>query len=377
MDHLSTPGSAPAAFASRRATLASRPATFASAPAAAPRTVGAGIASTGVASTGVAAAAGSATESDARANYQDALLFIAPPLLSAAVLGALSVNLHRIPSAHPLADASLLCAGAAALLITAWWFISFIYALFYARSLRVSSRNADRAVLKVPAFFRPSFMRRIVLTLGGTALGVGAVLAPAQAAVVTPGNAGANGTEGLSQTTISAVMTADSMGTSMGTVASTGTATSTGTAAASTNSDTTPAAVSDADPASTITDSTATGSATTDSTTAGSPSAPLALSAEIPDIPLAPQPTEAAGSLQDRSPFFSPPRAEAGTYSYTVQAGDTLWSIAAEQLGEGTDASTIYNYTLDIYEANKDALGQNAELLYEGQVLQIPDQPIH
>lgn len=360
MDHLSTPGSAPAAFASRRATLASRPATFASAPAAAPRTVGAGIASTGV-----AAAAGSATESDARANYQDALLFIAPPLLSAVVLGALSVNLHRIPSAHPLADASLLCAGAAAILITAWWFISFIYALFYARSLRVSSRNADRAVLKVPAFFRPSFMRRIVLTLGGTALGVGAVLAPAQAAVVTPGNAGVNGTEGLPQTTISAVMTADSMGAS------------TGTAAAGTSSDTNPATVSDTDSASTITDSTATDSTATDSTTADSPSAPLALSAEIPDIPLAPQPTEAAGSLQDRSPFFSPPRTEAGTYSYTVQAGDTLWSIAAEQLGEGTDASTIYNYTLDIYEANKDALGQNAELLYEGQVLQIPEQPVH
>lgn len=327
MDHLSTPGQAPAAFASR--------------PAAAPRTV----------SVEVAAGTGSATEPGAKASYQDALLFIAPPLLSAAVLGALSMNLHRIPSAHPLADASLLCAGAVAILIAAWWFISFIYALFYAWSLRVSSHNADRTVLKVPAIFRPRFMRRIVLTLGGTALGVGAVLAPAQATVATPSNAGVNGTEGLPQTTISAVMVADS----------------TGTAAADTNLDTTPATVSDADPASTI----------TDSTTAGSPSAPLTLSAEIPDIPLAPQPTEAAGSLQDRSPFFSPPRAEAGTYSYTVQAGDTLWSIAAEQLGEGTDASTIYNYTLDIYEANKDALGQNAELLYEGQVLQIPDQPVH
>lgn len=335
MDHLSTPGSAPAAFASR-------PTPFASRPAAAPHTVGAG-----VASAEVAAAAGSATESGTKANYQDALLFIAPPLLSAAVLGALSVNLHRIPSAHPLADASLLCAGAAAVLITAWWFISFIYALFYARSLRVSSRNADRTVLKVPAFFRPRFMRRIVLTLGGTALGVGAVLAPAQATVVTPGNAGVNGTEGLPQTSISAVMVADS----------------TGTAAA----DTSPATVSDADSAGTA----------ADSTTADSPSTPPALSAEIPDIPLAPQPTEAAGSLHDRSPFFSPPRAGAGTYSYTVQAGDTLWFIAAEQLGEGTDASTIYNYTLDIYEANKDALGQNAELLYEGQVLQIPNQPVH
>ncbi|OFR28613.1 LysM peptidoglycan-binding domain-containing protein [Rothia sp. HMSC066G02] len=335
MDQFSTPGSAPAAFASRPATFASHSAVSHSA--AAPRTV----------SAEVAAGGGSAIGPGTKASYQDALLFIAPPLLSAAVLGALSVNLHRIPSAHPLTDASLLCAGAAALLITAWWFISFIYALFYARSLRVSSRNVDRAVLKVPAIFRPRFMRRIVLTLGGTALGVGAVLAPAQATVATPSNAGVNGTEGMPQTTISAVITTDSMGTA--------------TAEAS------PATVSDAEPAST----------TTDSITPEAASAPLTLSAEIPDIPLAPQPTEASGSLQDRSPFFSPPRAEAGTYSYTVQAGDTLWSIAAEQLGEGTDASTIYDYTLDIYEANKDALGQNAELLYEGQVLQIPEQPVH
>jgi len=335
VDQFSTPGSAPAAFASRPATFASHSAVSHSA--AAPRTV----------SAEVAAGGGPAIGPGTKASYQDALLFIAPPLLSAAVLGALSVNLHRIPSAHPLTDASLLCAGAAALLITAWWFISFIYALFYARSLRVSSRNVDRAVLKVPAIFRPRFMRRIVLTLGGTALGVGAVLAPAQATVATPSNAGVNGTEGMPQTTISAVITTDSMGTA--------------TAEAS------PATVSDAEPAST----------TTDSITPEAASAPLTLSAEIPDIPLAPQPTEASGSLQDRSPFFSPPRAEAGTYSYTVQAGDTLWSIAAEQLGEGTDASTIYDYTLDIYEANKDALGQNAELLYEGQVLQIPEQPVH
>ena len=310
MDHLSTPGQAPAAFASHP--LAS------------------------VAS--LASGADAGHETSTKASYQDALLFIAPPLLSAAVLGALSVNLHRIPSAHPLADASLLCAGAVAILITAWWFISFIYALFYAWSLRVSSHNADRAVLKVPAIFRPRFMRRIVLTLGGTALGVGAVLAPAQATVATPSNAGLNGAEGIPQTTISAVMAADSSI----------------TAAADASSD---AVLSDTAPNQSAT--------------------PLTLSAEVPNIPLAPEPSEAAGYLQDRSPFFSPPRAEAGTYSYTVQAGDTLWSIAADQLGEGTDASTIYDYTLDIYEANKDALGQNAELLYEGQVLQIPEQPVH
>ena len=332
MDQFSTPGSAPAAFASRPATFASHSAVSHSV--AAPRTVSAEVAAGG----GSASGTGSAIGPGAKASYQDALLFIAPPLLSAAVLGALSVNLHRIPSAHPLTDASLLCAGAVAALITAWWFISFIYALFYAWSLRVSSHNADRAVLKVPAFFRPRFMRRIVLTLGGTALGVGAVLAPAQATVATPSNAGLNGAEGIPQTTISAVMAADSSI----------------TAAADASSD---AVLSDTAPNQSAT--------------------PLTLSAEVPNIPLAPEPSEAAGYLQDRSPFFSPPRTEAGTYSYTVQAGDTLWSIAADQLGEGTDASTIYDYTLDIYEANKDALGQNAELLYEGQVLQIPEQPVH
>lgn len=311
MDQLSAPGQAPAAFASHPVTSV----------------------------TPLASDTDAGHETSTKASYQDALLFIAPPLLSAVVLGALSVNLHRIPSAHPLADASLLCAGAAAILITAWWFVSFICALFYARSLRVSAHAAKPTELKVPAIFRPRFMRRIVLTLGGTALGVGAVLAPAQATVATPSNAGVTGTEGMPQTTISAVMTAES----------TDTAVLTGTAAADTSPDANPEA----------------------------PSAPLPLSAEVPDIPLASQPSEAAGSLQDRSPFFSPPRTEAGTYSYTVQAGDTLWSIAAEQLGEGTDASTIYDYTLDIYEANKDTLGQNAELLYEGQVLQIPEQPVH
>lgn len=320
MDRLSTPGSTPSTFVSRTATFVSRPARAATSPRALS------------AEASTASGTDCSTGAEAKASYQDALLFIAPPLLSAAVLGALSMNLHRIPSAHPLTDASLLCAGAVAVLITAWWFVSFICALFYAHSLRVSSRSANPAELKVPAIFRPRFMRRIVLALGGTALGVGAVLAPAQATVATP-SAGLASTEGMPQTTVSAVITADS----------------TNTAADAALPDTVP-------------DQSAT---------------PLQLSAEVPDIPLAPDPTEAAGSLQDRSPFFSPPRTEAGTYSYTVQAGDTLWSIAADQLGEGTDASTIYDYTLDIYEANKDALGQNAELLYEGQVLQIPEQPVH
>ena len=53
-------------------------------------------------------------------------------------------------------------------------------------------------------------MRRIVLTLGGTALGVGRFWLPREATVATPSNAGLNGAEGIPQTTISAVMAADS-----------------------------------------------------------------------------------------------------------------------------------------------------------------------
>ena len=69
MDRFSTPGQAPAAFASHP--LASV--------------------------TPLASGTDAGHETSTKANYQDALLFIAPPLLSAAVLGALSVNLHRIP----------------------------------------------------------------------------------------------------------------------------------------------------------------------------------------------------------------------------------------------------------------------------------------
>ena len=76
MDQFSTPGSPPAAFASRPATFAAHSAVSYST--AAPRTV----------SAEVAAGTSSATGPGAKANYQDAVLFIAPPLLSAAVLGA-------------------------------------------------------------------------------------------------------------------------------------------------------------------------------------------------------------------------------------------------------------------------------------------------
>ena len=51
--------------------------------------------------------------------------------------------------------------------------------------------------------------------------------------------------------------------------------------------------------------------------------------------------------------------------TYTVQPGDCLWKIAAAYLGSGSSWSEIYN-------ANKDVIGGNPNLIYPGQVLTIP-----
>lgn len=51
--------------------------------------------------------------------------------------------------------------------------------------------------------------------------------------------------------------------------------------------------------------------------------------------------------------------------TYTVQTGDCLWAIARRFYGDGSRH-------LEIYEANKDVIGGNPNLIYTGQVLVIP-----
>ena len=51
--------------------------------------------------------------------------------------------------------------------------------------------------------------------------------------------------------------------------------------------------------------------------------------------------------------------------TYTVKSGDSLWKIAATQLGSGSKWNSIY-------EANKSVIGGNPNLIYPGQKLTIP-----
>ncbi|GAA2840095.1 LysM peptidoglycan-binding domain-containing protein [Kribbella solani] len=57
-----------------------------------------------------------------------------------------------------------------------------------------------------------------------------------------------------------------------------------------------------------------------------------------------------------------------------VRAGDSLWSLAARELGTGATDATIATRWLDWYAANRQAIGHNPNLLVPGQVLQVPQK---
>ena len=57
--------------------------------------------------------------------------------------------------------------------------------------------------------------------------------------------------------------------------------------------------------------------------------------------------------------------AAAATTTYTIVAGDSLWAIANKLLGDGSRWP-------ELYEANKDVIGANPNLIHPGQVLTIP-----
>lgn len=56
--------------------------------------------------------------------------------------------------------------------------------------------------------------------------------------------------------------------------------------------------------------------------------------------------------------------ADVATVTYIVQKGDTLWSIATQQLGDGSTWGTVYGQNVDI-------IGDNPDLIFPGQVLTI------
>ena len=77
--------------------------------------------------------------------------------------------------------------------------------------------------------------------------------------------------------------------------------------------------------------------------------------AKAPAQPAAPAPAPAATGTGGGG----------GGTTYTVKKGDNLWTLAKKFYGSGAD------YT-KIYEANKDTIGKNPNLIYPGQTFTIP-----
>ena len=72
-----------------------------------------------------------------------------------------------------------------------------------------------------------------------------------------------------------------------------------------------------------------------------------------------------AGEAKEEEPQRAGEPEEASVKTYTVVKGDCLWNIAKRIYGNGSDYKKIY-------EANKDVIGGNPNLIYPGQVFTIP-----
>lgn len=72
--------------------------------------------------------------------------------------------------------------------------------------------------------------------------------------------------------------------------------------------------------------------------------------------------------------FIRPGRADTPAQT-TVQAGDSLWSLAAAQLGPLAADARIAAHWPRWYEVNRTVIGDRPDLILPGQVLEVPEVP--
>lgn len=109
---------------------------------------------------------------------------------------------------------------------------------------------------------------------------------------------------------------------------------------------------------------------------------PLSAGAEVPPPleRLAPSPP---GAAPNETPTETPlpaellaPRADVSVETYEVVRGDSLWAIACgklrERAGSKPSNSEIDRAWREIYEHNEAVIGDNPDLIFPGQILELP-----
>lgn len=97
-----------------------------------------------------------------------------------------------------------------------------------------------------------------------------------------------------------------------------------------------------------------------------------ALDAPALDTRPAPQPTtRAAGSAASVAPRAVAVR-EVVVREVVIRAGDTLWAIAAADLGPGVDDAAIAGHCHTLHRLNAETVGPDPDLVFPGQRLTLP-----
>ena len=340
-------------------------------------------------------------KSQAQMSVLDGVLSIGVPTLS--VLSGVLAHSVRVISVSltGLENAMMISVEVLSAAVMLWWALGVILGIGYLLKVRAGSirlhHREDRGT-----FLLPRYIRNTILTLGGAALGLSAAFAPAQAADAHPNisNPAISAPSQLSASPAAHSASSSSEASVENSTPSTAADASPRESAAGTpqgvpsqNSPFYQAAASSPQ---------ATGASASPHESSESPAVPVQqqrprlspyaqpygtpppnISAE-PAVPPTIQPQAEHQSL---SPFFggqregapsrevSPAsRNHATRSSHQVVVGDSLWSIACQELSDDASPPEILEYSLRLHAANLDVMGDNPNILYPGQTLTLPDR---
>ena len=339
-------------------------------------------------------------KSQAQMSVLDGVLSIGVPTLSL-LSGVLAHSVRVISvSLTGLENAMMISVEVLSAAVMLWWALGVILGVGYLLKVRAGSirlhHREDRGT-----FLLPRYIRNTILTLGGAALGLSAAFAPAQAADAHP-NISSPAISAPSQ--LSASPAAHSASSSEASVENSTPSTEANASPQESAAGTPQGVPSQNSPFYQATASSPQATGASASPHESSESPPVPVQQQRPSLspyaqpygtpppnisaePAVPSTTQPQAEHQNLSPFFGgqqegapsrevapASRNHATRSSHQVVVGDSLWSIACQELSDDASPPEILEYSLRIHAANLDVMGDNPNILYPGQTLTLPDR---